>query len=342
MMMTTTTGRASGPARRCSSPDPSDAHPLRINLTLQLSVLDAARQRARLFVTKKVARYNFHGYRGERERKVEHDIWAFSSEPLVAPHEVEGFIFWISLTADGLIGNPIAGAHVWRRIVLVAIQWVVILPLADSSKLLGVAVALLTPLYWYTRKTSAGLSLWSIWTRVLVVVPSSIHYVATTQIDFIRDLTLMWWIVVALQCVGEYLQLRLVCPLDLRTARLGVTDRGGGVVQRVEERGSGVDIDFKLSLDGVFERRKWTHRERDTMRLEPSWKVAVGVSGVLHRLLTSRPLSPVLSSATRVEGGSSRLRCRGDTIARRRIPLPCSPRLSAGRGIRAPTSSRSA
>lgn len=59
--------------------DDSDVKPLQLNLTLQLSVLDAARQRALLFVAEKTAGDNSYDYRGEREKKAGHDMWAFSS-----------------------------------------------------------------------------------------------------------------------------------------------------------------------------------------------------------------------------------------------------------------------
>lgn len=138
-------------------------------------------------------------------------------------------------------------------------------------------MALLTVLYWYTRRTAAGISHAGIWIRVLVVVPKSIHYVVTgffhryPLYGFGAHLVLVLMVVVL--CASEMFQLRLVAPIDLRATGWGIQFTGSSAkaahTHTANDARHEVEIDANLRMKVSWPMRRWTHRERDSMRLEP-------------------------------------------------------------------------
>lgn len=145
------------------------------------------------------------------------------------------------------------------------------------SKTLAVFVALLTVLYWYTRRTAAGISHAGIWIRVLVVVPKSIHYVVTgffhryPLYGFGPHLVLVLMVVVL--CASEMFQLRLVAPIDLRATGWGIQFTGSSAkadhTHTANDPRHEVEVDANLRMKVSWPMRRWTHRERDSRRLEP-------------------------------------------------------------------------
>lgn len=137
------------------------------------------------------------------------------------------------------------------------------------------SVAILSIVYWYTRRTAAGISHWSIWVRVLVVVPKAIHWVCTSDLFERRRIAPLMILAVVLQCVAEFYQLRLVIPFRFKTKALGFNRSGSKWWFKHTIRDETHEIEVNANLS--WARRKWSHRERASMRLEPEWKLAVGV-----------------------------------------------------------------
>jgi len=180
-------------------------------------------------------------------------------------------------------------------------------------------VALLTVTYWYTRRTAAGISHASIWMRTLVVVPKNIHWLVTGFVfrygsyGFFNTLGFIF--VLVLMCLGEIFQLRLVAPFDVRGHGWGFDPRG----TTAEKEHSVMDgrhtlrVDANLKLVLRWPGRKWTQRERETMRLEPLWPTVLGtllVSAHTSRLiLTTRLLPRAWHSSTCPADTSSRPNC---------------------------------